>query len=159
MFWVPDESDCWIAATFIEENAKKGISKFSLPSGRILEAKTDSCLRILNEQVLNDSPDDLISLSEVNEATILNAMRIRFLDQNIYTACGSVLMVINPFATIENLYGDAQIKFYSNPFADGLTPHIYLIASRAYSLMCSNGKNQSILIRYLSLTIAFVPYS
>ncbi len=102
----------------------------------------------VEKSIVDESPHDLISLSEVNETTILNAIRIRFQDQNIYTSCGSVLMVLNPFAAIDNLYGDAQINYYSNPYADGLTPHIYIISSRAYSLMCSFGRNQSILIRY-----------
>lgn len=147
MFWIPDDEECWIPATFMDENVAKGISRFSTSSGRTVEVKTDRCLPIGNEQNLYDSPDDLISLSEVNEATILNAINIRFGTKQIYTACGSVLMVMNPFEIITNMYGDAQIEAYRNPYSEGLVPHIYLISSRAYSLMCSTGKNQSILIR------------
>jgi myosin-5 len=147
MYWVPDDEECWIPATLLEEVPGKGVSRFSTSSGRTVEVKTEKCLPIQNDQNLYDSPDDLISLSEVNEATILNAINIRFGTKRIYTACGAVLMVLNPFEIIENMYGDAQIDLYSNPYAEGLLPHIYLISSRAYSLMCSSGKNQSILIR------------
>ena len=156
MFWVPDDEQCWICATFVDNTTKKGIGRYQLQSGRIVEVKADSCLAIGNPQSILDSPDDLISLSEVNEATILNAINVRFSQEKIYTSCGSVLMVMNPFATIDNLYGDAQIEYYSDPFSEALTPHIYLIASRAYALMCSTQKNQSILIRLVFFNSLFL---
>ncbi len=147
MFWAVDEVDGWVAASLLEEIPSRNIVKLTMPSGKVVETNVSDCIPISNPQDLNDAPHDLISLSEVNEPSILNSIRLRFLQQNIYTCCGSVLMVLNPFATIDNLYGPDQIDWYKDPYAEGLLPHIYIISSRAYALMCSFGKNQSILIR------------
>ena len=146
MFWIPDETECWIPATCVDENIVKETIRVSLPGGRVVEIKRSNCIPISDPDRLDDAPDDLITLSEVNEASILNGMRKRFVDKNIYTACGSVLMVVNPFAKIDNLYGDEQINYYRDPYAEGLIPHIYIISSRAFTFMINSNKNQSILI-------------
>ena len=96
------------------------------------------------------SPDDMISLPEVNQASILSCIRNRFNKKSIYTAVGTVLMSVNPFETIPGLYGLAPIYKYMNPYTESevLGPHVYLVPSRAFADMCRSGLDQSILIRY-----------
>lgn len=148
MFWVPDDVDIWTPGTLISEDKGKGTLKLTISAtGKSREVNKRDCLEINDPRSILDAPHDLISLAEVNEASILSAMKKRFLEKMIYTSCGSVLMVVNPFARIENLYGPEKIREYENIFKEGLIPHVYVTSSRAFSNMCNIHKDQSILIR------------
>ncbi len=46
---------------------------------------------------LSEGLDDMVKLEDISEATILNNLRRRFLDNNIYTSIGQILISINPF--------------------------------------------------------------
>ena len=100
-----------------------------------------------DKYAITDAPDDFIGLTEVNSASILHSSRTRFSRKLIYTACGDVLMALNPFERIPNLYNSEQMAAYADSLKiEGLPSHVYQIPSKAYNSMCSFGKNQSILI-------------
>lgn len=40
---------------------------------------------------------DLVKLAEVNSATVLHALRMRYEEGEIYTAVGPILVATNPF--------------------------------------------------------------
>jgi myosin heavy subunit len=105
----------------------------------------------LSATELDAAPDDMISLPEVNQASILSCIRNLFNKKVIYTAIGTVLMSVNPFDTIPGLYGISNVYRYMNPYAEGsegvLGPHVYLVPSRAFADMSRSGLDQSILIR------------
>jgi myosin heavy subunit len=103
----------------------------------------ESCIQVIGE---TSCPEDLVFLHDVNQATILNCIRERFLEKKIYTSVGSVLMTVNPFERIAGIYGPSMIKKYSDPEEKKLLAHVYEIPSRAYYNMCRAGGNQSILI-------------
>ena len=148
MLWVPDTTDVWVPARLVGEDEKGNLKASVITTGKLLDLKKSTCIPIADPELLKDAPDDLISLAEVHEASILNAIRVKFLEKCIYTSCGTVLMVVNPFTKIENLYGPEKVILYRNPYAEGLVPHVFKTASTAYYQMCTFGKNQSILIRY-----------
>jgi myosin heavy subunit len=106
-----------------------------------------TCILLKFVFAAQETPTDLVSLSEVSESQILRAVEQRFAQEEIYTACGSVLMAINPFSIIPGLYGSEVIRRYGNPHTYGLPPHVYLLASRAYFQLQSHGLSQCILIR------------
>jgi myosin-5 len=145
-YWVPDTEKIWVVGEFVEE--KNDVLKLTLrdsPSGTINVAKK-LCVLITDPSIVTESVDDLISLSQVNDASILNCSRLRFMDKVIYTSIGAVLMAMNPFEVIPNLYGLAKINMYRTLSDENKPSHVYLIPSRAYSALCSFGINQSILI-------------
>ena len=91
-------------------------------------------------------PEDLVSLPDVNQPSILYCTKSRFMQRNIYTSLGAVLMLINPFERIPKLYAENLHQIYSDPYAEGLASHIYLVPSRAFYSMVLTKKSQSILI-------------
>eukprot|EP00606_Chrysophyceae_sp_TOSAG23-5_P000386 GSChrysophyteH2.ASY1.ANO1.1309.1 assembled CDS len=102
-------------------STEKGVTKpFTTTVGKMIVME--------DKYAITDAPDDFIGLTEVNEATILHSSRHRFSQKLIYTACGDVLMALNPFERIAGLYSNQKM------------------ADRAYSAMCSFGRDQSILI-------------
>ncbi len=117
-----------------------------LPGTKLIEAEVRTLLPIDSPYVLTDFPDDFISLSEVNTATILHASKLRFSKKLIYTSCGDVLMAINPFETIAGMYSAERMALYNDVSQQRLPAHIYVIPARAYADMCAFGKSQCILI-------------
>ena len=80
-----------------------------------------------------DNADNLIHIPHLNEPSILNGIKLRFQENQIYTWTGDILISVNPFQDLD-LYSLDQIIH---------GPHIYRIADKACSKLPNN---QTILI-------------
>ena len=80
-----------------------------------------------------DNTNNLIHIPHLNEPSILNGVKLRFLENQIYTWTGDILISVNPFQDLGLYSLDHQIT----------GPHIYRIADKAYSNL---PRNQTILI-------------
>ena len=80
-----------------------------------------------------DNTDNLIHIPHLNEPSILNGVKLRFLENQIYTWTGDILISVNPFQDLGLYSLDNNVP----------APHIYKIADKAYSKL---PKNQTILI-------------
>ncbi|XP_076781582.1 unconventional myosin-IXa isoform X6 [Arvicanthis niloticus] len=89
--------------------------------------------------------DDLCSLPDLNEKTLLENLRNRFKHEKIYTYVGSILIAINPFKFLP-IYNPKYVKMYDNHQLGKLEPHIYAVADVAYHAMLQRKKNQCIVI-------------
>ncbi|KAI9996698.1 hypothetical protein PInf_014441 [Phytophthora infestans] len=105
--------------------------------------------------------DDLTQLIELDETTILSALETRFAEHKIYTNTGAILLAVNPFQKISNIYSKDTLAKYllsfesrsssmRNKGSDPMPPHIYQVAGEAYKAMMLglNGvmSDQSILV-------------
>ncbi|PRP86414.1 hypothetical protein PROFUN_05333 [Planoprotostelium fungivorum] len=90
--------------------------------------------------------DDLVLLDEINEAAIIDAIKKRYEADMIYTYIGQVLIAVNPYRTIPNLYGKNIIKNYQGRYFFEEPPHVYAIAESAYHSLMSEGLNQCVII-------------
>ncbi|KAK2853741.1 hypothetical protein Q5P01_006402 [Channa striata] len=88
---------------------------------------------------------DLCRLVELNERSLLDNLRSRFLQEKIYTYVGSILIVINPFKFLP-IYNPKYVKMYDNHTLGNLEPHIYAVADVAYHAMLQRERNQCIVI-------------
>ncbi|KAL3785109.1 hypothetical protein ACHAW5_009789 [Stephanodiscus triporus] len=59
-----------------------------------------------------DRTDDLIGLAHLHEPAILHALRTRYDDDVIYTNTGPILIAINPFKRMDDLYGEEVMEVY-----------------------------------------------
>eukprot|EP00804_Cyclotella_cryptica_P021599 CCRYP_005870-RJ/>CCRYP_005870-RJ protein AED:0.41 eAED:0.41 QI:0/0.33/0.3/1/0.33/0.3/10/0/924 len=92
--------------------------------------------------------DDLIGLTHLHEPAILHALRLRYTADIIYTSTGPILLAINPFKTMEGVYGGGLMDLYrrQGERPNGkLPPHVYQTADDAYRAMM-RPTNQSILV-------------
>jgi len=142
-YWVPDKQDIYKKGQLIEKVSSSGLAKFRCNDGE-KQCKLEECEKYEDENYTET--EDMITISDVNRATILQCTKTRFFDNKIYTSLGSVLMLINPFKRINSLYGPNVIKTYSNPYEESQPTHIYNIPSRAFEAMIRSEKSQSILI-------------
>ena len=85
--------------------------------------------------------DNLTSLAELTEETLLKAIEERYRASLIYTAVGDILVAVNPFRSLPT-YDGVWSKAYEAPDVSGLAPHIYRVAAAAYNSMVQGKKNQ-----------------
>ena len=97
-------------------------------------------------------------LSHLNEATLLHHIASRYLEQEqIYTRAGPVLVAMNPFTRLPELYDDEQLARYQASTASAAAeergapqaappPHVYEVAGVAYNSLRLRGASQSIVI-------------
>jgi len=162
--WAPHKTDYWIPAKVVK--TKKDGSKDVQPyKGSVLTIPADGNFegfgrkqkvefKPVNHIGLSYLEDDVIACEPVDEATILHNLRERYQKKMIYTWVGagrSILLSLNPYEVIPELYDDATMSFHKSS-EDALKPdkwvppHVFAIANQAYDAMTARSNNQSILV-------------
>ena len=91
-----------------------------------------------------DAPDDLTKLGKLSEANVIEALKARLMQDNIYTAVNAMIVAVNPCKMIEGIYSDATLRKYLSSAPD-LPPHVYLTAARVHRGVVQ-GRSQSVVI-------------
>lgn len=71
--------------------------------------------------------DDNCSLIQLNEAALLENIRVRFHRDKIYTYVAHILIAVNPYYEIKNLHSPDAILKYQGKSLGTLAPHVYAI--------------------------------
>nr|XP_020496389.1 unconventional myosin-VI isoform X2 [Labrus bergylta] len=119
----------------IEPLNQKG-KTFLAPMSQVFPAEDD----------VNKLVDDNCSLMYLNEATLLNNVRVRYNKDHIYTYVANILIAVNPYNDIPKLYGAESLKSYRGKSLGTLPPHVYAIADKAYRDMKVLKMSQSIIV-------------
>uniref|UniRef100_A0A671YSB9 Unconventional myosin-VI n=1 Tax=Sparus aurata TaxID=8175 RepID=A0A671YSB9_SPAAU len=98
------------------------------------------------EDDVNKHVEDNCTLMYLNEATLLNNVRVRYIKDHIYTYVANILIAVNPYYDIPKLYGPDSIKSYRGKSLGTLPPHVYAIADKAYRDMKVLKMSQSIIV-------------
>ncbi|XP_051567236.1 unconventional myosin-XVI-like [Myxocyprinus asiaticus] len=92
--------------------------------------------------------DDLASLSELTDSSLLYEMQKRFANDQIYTYIGHILLLINPYKNLP-IYSNLVSQLYlssSGRLCSSLPPHIFSSAERAYHMMLQERRPQCFII-------------
>ncbi|XP_023219346.1 neither inactivation nor afterpotential protein C-like [Centruroides sculpturatus] len=91
-------------------------------------------------------PDDVVSLDNINQASVLELLKNRFLKDQIYTYIGEMLIFVNPYKMNE-IYDDEiyHKKYQEKAFIDN-SPHLYAMADQTYQDLLHHKKLQTILL-------------
>ena len=154
--WIPDNRIGWLGVnvTKIEYNENSKVYKIELAndedSNECFVVETNN-LAENNEKLpklrnLDDTVDDLTTLSHLNEPSVLNSVKLRYSKKIIYTFSGIVLIAINPFDKLENLYTQEIIQKYQNAKKNDNPPHLFGISDEAYKCMRKDSISQSIIV-------------
>ncbi|BEI98501.1 hypothetical protein CcaverHIS631_0308000 [Cutaneotrichosporon cavernicola] len=84
----------------------------------------------LRNPPLLESSEDLASLSNLNEPSVLHAIATRYEAHQPYTYSGIVLVALNPFSPVP-LYGNDILHAYAGKKKGELEPHLFAIAEEA----------------------------
>lgn len=130
----------------LEEVSEEVVFKLPLEAG---SSTVGGQLHIRAAEQLSDcgvvTPDDLCELTHLHQPSILHAINSRFDLDKIYTFTGPILIAVNPYRSLEGFYSMEMIqKFRLKSNSD--VPHVFSVANKAYSGVCSQRKSQTILI-------------
>eukprot|EP00511_Aplanochytrium_stocchinoi_P004757 CAMPEP_0204829604 /NCGR_PEP_ID=MMETSP1346-20131115/7866_1 /ASSEMBLY_ACC=CAM_ASM_000771 /TAXON_ID=215587 /ORGANISM="Aplanochytrium stocchinoi, Strain GSBS06" /LENGTH=140 /DNA_ID=CAMNT_0051959545 /DNA_START=894 /DNA_END=1313 /DNA_ORIENTATION=- len=128
--WIPHEEKMYVPAKVIEpfEAGSPGKVEIDGVPTKLSGAETKNVLR-MDEQSL-DLVENMVQLKELNEASILHNLRIRFEADEIYTSVGTILVSVNPFKLL-NIYTTEILQQYRNKGYRNLPPHVYGTADAA----------------------------
>ncbi|XP_040569535.1 unconventional myosin-VI isoform X2 [Lepeophtheirus salmonis] len=90
--------------------------------------------------------DDNCGLMYLNEATLLHNVRVRYGLDKIYTYVANILIAINPYKEIKNLYSSKTVGEYRGKSLGTMPPHIFAIADKAFRDMKVLKKSQSVVV-------------
>jgi myosin-5 len=154
--WIPDDHVGWLGVVVRKvdydatlkkyridlESDDNNRKKFTVEIGDLTEHNK----KLPQLRNLDDTVDDLTTLSHLNEPSVLNSVRLRYSKKKIYTFSGVVLIAINPFEKIDHLYTQDIIQKYKNADKSANPPHVFAIADDAYKLMKKSLNSQSIIV-------------
>lgn len=96
---------------------------------------------------------DLCSLPDVDDATITDRLRTRYMNYQSYTAIGYCnIIAVNPFRRLaqnDTQTSEEYVAFYKNPSINScfkLDPHVFGLANASYFRMRRTGNGQVILL-------------
>lgn len=83
-----------------------------------------------------------------SEGIILHHVKKRYFSEIIYSFVGNILIALNPYRRIGDLYGAEKMEAILNltKVNETVPPHVYSIAALALTGMRTDGKDQSVLI-------------
>ncbi|EYC06123.1 hypothetical protein Y032_0078g1203 [Ancylostoma ceylanicum] len=140
--WIPDAEVGYRLASVLDDGLTDVLVGFRDEQGffekkRVARAECET-------PTLNSLAPDLCQLTEPNAATVLDALKRRYLQNVIHTNCGLFCVVLNPWRGLP-IYTTDLMSTYRTGVAD-MYPHIYTVAQSAYDGILRGGRNQSILI-------------
>lgn len=98
------------------------------------------------EDLGQNGVEDMVSLSDLNEASVLWNLRIRYDNHHIYTYVGSVLVAVNPLRMFD-IYGLDHVNKYDGQILGTLSPHLFAVGAAAYHrLLSKNGQSQVLMM-------------
>ncbi|OLQ19023.1 Myosin head (motor domain) family protein [Cryptosporidium hominis] len=164
LVWVKHPKLAWAPATILRREEQDFVAR--VEDG--LEVKITSEYaekHSVHKSSLSGIPN-LLVLGDYCEGALLHNVRTRYYQDNIYTCIGNLILIsINPYKVIPELYGRNLFNLYrngsesvnsmnSNQKSDenksgqysGLPPHIFKMAQNAYDSLFKDKKSQSIII-------------
>ncbi|XP_011152240.2 myosin heavy chain 95F isoform X2 [Harpegnathos saltator] len=90
--------------------------------------------------------EDNCALMYLNEATLLNNVRARYFKDSIYTYVANILIAVNPYCEVKDLYSPETIKAYQGKSLGETPPHVFAIGDKAFRDMKVLKQSQSIIV-------------
>lgn len=160
--WVPHPKTLWQPARITSKNEDGSTTcqtqdgqDVLVPASGIMQGKLTGGRKVkvdfwpLKISSMKRAEEDLVRLAALNDAAIINNIRLRYEKDQLYTWVGaarSVLISVNPYKRLP-LYSKEIIQQYRNPPPNThLEPHVFDIANGSYNSLMFENTNQSVLI-------------
>ncbi|XP_061610261.1 myosin VIa isoform X1 [Phyllopteryx taeniolatus] len=142
--WAPHPADGFQLGTIVDIGADSLTIQPLKRDGKTFVAAVSQVFPA--EDDVTKHVEDNCSLMYLNEATLLNNVRVRYSKDKIYTFVANILIAVNPYYDIPKLYSPQTIEQYRGRSLGTLPPHVYAIADKAYRDMRVLKMSQSIVV-------------
>ncbi|XP_042360130.1 myosin-16-like [Plectropomus leopardus] len=139
--WVKDEKEAFIAGEIQSEDGDKVTVKTS--KNTTVTVRRDDIQQMNPPKFYQAS--DMANLTFLNEASVLENLRSRYINMRIYTYSGLFCVTINPYKWLP-IYGAKVAQIYKGKKRSEVPPHLFSISDNAYHDMLMEHENQSMLI-------------
>ncbi|PSN48703.1 Unconventional myosin-VI [Blattella germanica] len=145
--WVPDPVEGFILGT-IQDIGHNGEAIIIPVSKQSKQAKLTCNLERIYYAEQHDQVDveDNCALMYLNPATLLSNIRTRYNKDKIYTYVANILIAVNPYYEIKDLYSSKTIKSYQGKSLGVMPPHVFAIADKSFRDMKVLKQSQSIIV-------------
>lgn len=122
--FMPDPDEMYVPAKVDEafEAGKPGKVTRDGHSITLSPADSAQCIR-MDEQSLT-SVHNMVELRELNEASILHNLRLRFRQNEIYTTVGTILVSVNPFKLLPIYTGEVLESYKTRGARNSPPPRV-----------------------------------
>lgn len=142
--WVPDNEHGFRLGEIVDLGSDTISVEVDGAKGKVVTAPYD---RVFPSEKDNTRDfEDNCSLMFLNEATLLHNLKIRYQKDKIYTYVANILLAVNPYHEIKELYSKERIKEYHGKSLGVLPPHVFAIADKAYRDMRAYKQSQSLIV-------------
>ena len=130
--FIKDEDECFIPAKVIKSFKAGEPGTVQPEDGEVeeLSGKETSSLLHMDDESLKPI-ENMVKLKELNEASILQNLRLRLKLDKIYTNVGTILVSVNPFKLLP-IYTPEVLDKYKERGARDLPPHVYGVADERH---------------------------
>ena len=144
---IPEKSGPAAPSTPVKATPKSKWSAFETSARQ--EVKSEDTKG--NDADAANVPSDLTNLTHLHEPAVVYCLRSRYAMNEIYTSTGPILLALNPFKDVKDIYGDDLMRRYcergqglltgvvsaKKKDSDGapLPPHVYAVADNSYRAM------------------------
>ncbi|TXT15044.1 uncharacterized protein COLE_01237 [Cutaneotrichosporon oleaginosum] len=148
--WIPDTTEGFLAGWIKSESSSATAS--SDDTAEVVVAATGE-MRTVPVHTLSpmnppqfDGVEDIAELTHLNEASVVNDLRLRYGAGSIYLLTTSLFLIsLNPYRPLP-IYTPKIIAQYRTKRREENPPHIFAIAERAWQQIGEERESQSILI-------------
>uniref|UniRef100_A0A2C9WMD3 Myosin motor domain-containing protein n=2 Tax=Manihot esculenta TaxID=3983 RepID=A0A2C9WMD3_MANES len=141
--WVGDPEQTWLEGIVL--NIKGEEAEIETNDGKTIVANL-SKVYPRDAESPEDGVDDMTKLLYLHEPSVLHNLSRRYGINEIYTYTGNILIAVNPFKGLPELYDVEVMEKYKGAAIGKLSPHVFAIADIAYRAMIDEGKSNSILV-------------
>lgn len=86
------------------------IMSVKLPNGDVYKINSKTAIRVSEQD--DHGVDDILSLREFSEKSLIHTLRSRYTRDDIYTFVGPILISINPYKWFKDLYTESSMIEY-----------------------------------------------
>uniref|UniRef100_A0A672TY13 Myosin XVI n=1 Tax=Strigops habroptila TaxID=2489341 RepID=A0A672TY13_STRHB len=131
------------------KDAAKGLCKQQSQDSASENVTANITTKLEQIKLMPPAPnDDLASLSELTDSSLLYEIQKRFNNNQIYTYIGDILLLVNPFKELP-IYSTMVTQLYlsnSGKLCSSLPPHIFSCAERAYHMLFQEQRPQCFIL-------------
>ncbi|KAK8861619.1 hypothetical protein IAR55_002442 [Kwoniella newhampshirensis] len=146
--WLPDATEgflpCWIRSQSGDECSPETTAEVQVSTTGEVKTVPLYQLSPMNPPQF-DGVEDIADLTHLNEASVINNVRMRYGSGSIYTYSGLFLISLNPYRPLP-IYTPRIIAQYRTRRREENPPHIFAVAERAWQQIGEERESQSILI-------------
>ncbi|XP_059980805.1 myosin-16 [Lagenorhynchus albirostris] len=139
--WVKDEKEGFISGEIQSEQGDQVTVKTI--TNQTLTMKKDDIQQMNPPKFYQAS--DMANMTFLNEASVLDNLRQRYVSMRIYTYSGLFCVTVNPYRWLP-IYGARVANMYRGKKRTEMPPHLFSISDVAYHDMLMERENQSMLI-------------